>query len=108
MNKILVVVVGVLLAGGAVSALAANGDREQLAQCKTLVQAHFGDEARTKLRSIRNRADGTHMRLSVRPGDGSRQAVVCTLDDSGLSLNTRDGVALVPASSAAEKVSSIR
>lgn len=104
MNKVLVMMVGVLLAGGAVSALAASDDRAQFADCKELVQAHFGEEARTKLRSIRNRADGTHMRLSVRPGDGSRQAVVCSLSDDGLSLSTRDGVALIPATEAAEKV----
>ena len=95
MNKVIVTILGVLLATGAASALAGSGDREQLAQCKALVSAHFGDEARTRLRSIRTRADGTHMRLNVTPEGGERQSIVCTQDDQGLSLTTPEGVALV-------------
>jgi len=105
MNKVLVSMVGVVLATSATAALAGSGDRQQLADCKQLVSSHFGDEARTRLRSIRSRSDGTHMRLSVRPGDGSRHAIVCTRSDEGLSLNTSDGVALVAPAEAVETIS---
>lgn len=105
MNKVIVTVAGVLLATGAATALAGSGDSEQLAQCKALVSTHFGDDARTRLRSVRSRADGTHMQLSVKPGDGSRHRLICSRDDQGISLTTRDGVALVPAADAPQTVS---
>jgi len=104
MKKVMYMTLGVLLATGAASALAGSGDREQLAQCKELVGAHFGEDARTRLRSIRTRADGTHMRISVRPVAGEKQTIVCTRNDDGLSLNTRDGVALMAPAEAAEKL----
>lgn len=105
MNRVIVTAFGVLLAGGAASVLAGSGDRQQLAQCKALVDAHFGDDTRTRLRSIRSRADGTYMRLSVRPADGDKRRIVCTRNDDGLSLSTGDGVALVAQAEAADTVS---
>lgn len=108
MNRIIVMAAGVLLATGSVAAMAGSSDTEQLAQCKELVSTHFGDDARTRLRSIRTRADGTHMRLTVTPANGEKQTLVCTQDEQGLSLNTRDGVALVGPADAEEKVSLAR
>ncbi|MEE4110214.1 MAG: hypothetical protein V2I24_12750 [Halieaceae bacterium] len=97
MHKLITVTLGVLLATGAVAALADKDDRVALAQCKADVDAVYGDDARTRLRSIRRRKGETDFRLMVTPGSGGNRVVVCTVSGDGVSsLADKDGMALRP------------
>ncbi|EAQ96802.1 hypothetical protein [Congregibacter litoralis] len=95
MKKILVSSIGIILATGAVSAFAAKQDRENLAQCKADINAYYGDNTRTRLRSIKRSAGETHLRLMVNPKNGENTVIVCSVSSEGASsLATGDGVAL--------------
>ena len=75
MKKILATTLGVILATGAVAALADRQDRASRS------------------------AGETHMRLTVTPESGGRRVVVCSVSrDGASSLADRDGVALAPPS----------
>jgi hypothetical protein len=105
MNKVIVTTIGVLLATAAVSASAGREYRQQLTQCKADIAAHYGAEARTRLRSIKRGQDGTTMRLLVMPAVADSEVVLCVGDGAGPNLLTdRDGIALAPAA-AAEQIS---
>jgi hypothetical protein len=100
MQKILTTSLGVLLMAGAVSAFADKQDRENLAACKEGINAYYGDDARTRLRSIKRSSGESQFRLMVNPRGGSNTVVVCAVDDEGaLRLQNGDGVALVKESS---------
>jgi hypothetical protein len=108
MHRIITVTLGVLLATGAAGALAGKQERVALAQCKADVDALYGDDVRTRLRSIRHRKDETDFRLMVTPGSGGNRVVVCTVGRDGVSsLADKDGMALRPARDA-QKVSMSR
>ena len=95
MKKVIVTTLGILLASSAVSSFAAKQDRENLALCKSDINAYYGDSTRMRLRSIKRDDDATHMRLMVNPKGGSNIVVVCSIDTAGVSsLETRDGIAL--------------
>ncbi|WP_439102025.1 hypothetical protein [Congregibacter sp.] len=95
MKKILVSSIGIILATSAVSAFAAKQDRENLAQCKADINAYYGDNTRTRLRSIKRRAGETDLRLMVNPKNGENTVIVCSVSGDGASsLATDDGVAL--------------
>ena len=97
MHRIITLTLGVLLATGAAGAFAGKQDRVALAQCKADVDAIYGDDARTRLRSIRHRKDETDFRLMVTPGSGGNRVVVCTVSrDGASSLADKDGMALHP------------
>jgi hypothetical protein len=97
MNKFIVMTLGVLLSAMAVSAFAAQDDRENLAQCKADINAYYGDETRTRLRSIRQRSGEAELRLMVTTKGSSNTLVVCRVTSEGISrLENGDGVALVP------------
>ena len=99
MKKVIATTLGVLLAASAVSAFAGKSDSESLAQCKADVAAYYGDDARVRLNSIKQRSGITHLRLKVTPKDSSSASINCAIDRDGVSsLTTRDGVALTPAS----------
>lgn len=106
MNKVIIMSLGVLLATGAVSALAGKEDRQQLTACKADIVALYGDGTRSRLRSIMRDEEGTAMRIMVRPASGNNELVVCTSMGDGLnSLTDRDGVALAAPGNAEETVS---
>ena len=95
MKKFIVSSLGIILATGAVSAFAGKKDQENLAQCKADVKAHYGEQTRMRLRSIKRGEEETHMRLMVSAPEGNT-LVVCSVDAAGASsLADRDGVALV-------------
>lgn len=95
MKKVIVTTLGILLATGAVSSFAAKQDRENLAQCKSDINAYYGEGTRTRLRSIKRETDATHLRLMVNPEGGKNTVVVCSVSPDGVSsLETRDGIAL--------------
>lgn len=98
MKKVLATTLGVILATGAVSALAGKADRESLAQCQADLDAYYGERTRVRLRSIKRLDSETQLRLMVTPGSGgSNQVVVCSVGTDGVtSLADRDGVALAP------------
>ncbi len=110
MKKVLATTLGVILATGAVAALAGKEDRENLAQCKADVESHYGERTRVRLRSIKHRKGETQMRLMVTPGSGGKnELVVCSIGAEGMtSLADRDGVALAPMSDEQDKVSLAR
>ena len=97
MKKILVTTLGVVLATGAVSALADRQDRANLTQCKADIEAYYGEDARARLRGIRRGAGETHMRLVVTPESEASRVVVCSVSrDGASSLADGNGVALAP------------
>lgn len=98
MKKVLVSVLGVILATSAVTAFAGKADRANLAQCEADVEAYYGERTRVRLRSIKRLENETQMRLMVTPGSGgSNQVLVCRVAaDGNTSLADRDGVALAP------------
>ena len=99
MKKILATTLGVILATGAVAALADRQDRASLTQCKADIEAYYGEDTRARLQGIRRSAGETHMRLTVTPESGGRRVVVCSVSrDGASSLADRDGVALAPPS----------
>lgn len=99
MKKVIATTLGVVLAASAVSAFAGKSDRESLAQCKADVTAYYGDDARVKLNSMKQRSGITHLRLKVIPSDSDSAVINCAIDRDGVSsLTTRDGVALTPVS----------
>ena len=96
-KKILAGTLGIILATGAVSALAGKEDRENLAQCKADIGALYGDNTRMRLRSIKRGAAATQLRLMVTPRDAGNLVVVCSVDREGtVHLADRDGIALLP------------
>lgn len=107
MKKVTVTLVGVVMAGLAVSAMAAKQDRAHLAQCKADIQAVYGEETRTKLKGVKNGRSGTSMRIQTIPAAGESMVLTCTVDRDGVSnLMNSEGVALtVPAYDPADKVS---
>ncbi|MFT7288859.1 MAG: hypothetical protein ACI87W_002983 [Halieaceae bacterium] len=106
MNKTLTTLIGVVLATAAVSASAGKQDAEVLAQCKGAVESYYGDDTRTRLRSIRRSGGATLMRLQVKPQNGKNTAIVCSVGKDGVSnLSNSDGVALNAAAAAEQKVS---
>ena len=107
MKKVIVTLVGVVMAGLAVTAMASKQDRQQLAQCKADIQAVYGEGVRTKLKGVKNGLSGTSMRIQTIPAGGESRVLTCTLDRDGVSsLTNSDGIALtVPAYDAADKVS---
>ena len=97
MKKVIVTTVGIMLAAGAASTFAAKQDRENLALCKADINAYYGENTRTRLRSIKRGADATHMRLMVNPKGGENTVVVCSISrDGASSLANGDGIALTP------------
>lgn len=95
MKKVIAATLGIVLATGAVSALAGKQDREQLAQCKIDIDAHYGDATRMRLRSIKRGEGETHLRLMVTPAEGGNRVVICSVAGDGASrLTDADGVAL--------------
>lgn len=108
MKKIIATTLGVLLATATLSAFAAKEDRENLTQCKAELQNYYGEGTRARLRSIRQVAGESQLRLMVKPKAGQNTVVVCTVAKDGTSsLTNRDGVALLPLS-AEQKVSAIQ
>ena len=96
MKKLIATTLGVCLAAAAASSLAGQADRENLAQCKTDVKAHYGDDTRMRLRSIKRSSGETHMRMMVKPAGGENTLVVCSVGRDGVSsLADSEGVALI-------------
>jgi hypothetical protein len=96
-KKILATMLGVILATGAVSALADRQDRANLAQCKADIGAYFGEDTRARLQGIKRSHGETHMRLIVTPESGSNRLVICSVSrDGASSLADRHGVAVAP------------
>jgi hypothetical protein len=105
MKQVVAAVAGLTLATVALNASAGKAEQQQLAECKSALAAVYGDDLGTRLSNVRHRASGTHMRIRVTPASQPGETVICSKDrDGGLSLTTRDGVALTPAADAAEKV----
>ena len=105
MKKLITTTLGVVLAASAVSAFAGSADRENLAQCKADLKAHYGDDTRLRLRSIKRSSGETHMRMMVKPAEGENTLIVCSVSRDGVSsLADSEGVALV-AADAEQKVS---
>ncbi len=65
MKKVLTTTLGVLLMAGAVSAFADKQDRENLALCKADIAEYYGDNARTRLRSIKRSSASFSSSLNV-------------------------------------------
>ncbi len=107
MKKIAITLVGVLAAGAAVTAMAGKTDSEQLTACVAGIEAIYGDDARTKLRGVKNVRSGTKMRIKTMPADGDSLMVTCVAAKDGtVALTDSDGVALTaPAYNTADKVS---
>ena len=107
MKKVAITMVGVLMAGMAVGAMASKQDRENLAQCKSSIEAVYGEDARTKLKGVKNKRSGTTMRIKTIPAEGESLLVSCMVDrEGGITLTDSEGVALTdPAYDAADKVS---
>ncbi|MEM1188621.1 MAG: hypothetical protein AAGI72_08850 [Pseudomonadota bacterium] len=108
MKKILATTLGVLLALGAVSALAGKQDRENLEHCKADINVLYGDGTRVRLRSIKREETRTELRMMVTPRGAGNQVVVCAVSpDGSTQLSDRAGIAL-RASEAADTVSLAR
>ncbi len=108
MKKVLATTLGVILATGAVSALAGKQDRESLEHCKADISAVYGDNTRVRLRSIKRGESLTEMRMMVTPRGAGNQVVVCAVSaDGSTQLSDRDGVAIL-AAEAADTVSLAR
>jgi hypothetical protein len=107
MKKVVITTVGVLLAGLAVGAMASKQDRENLAQCTSSIEALYGEDARTKLKGVKNSRSGSTMRIKTIPAEGESLLVSCLVDrEGGITLTDSDGVALTdPAYDTADKVS---
>ena len=107
MKKVAITMVGVLMAGMAVSAMASKQDRENLAQCTDSIEALYGEDARTKLKGVKNSRSGSTMRIKTIPAEGESLLVSCLVDrEGGVTLTDSDGVALTdPAYDTADKVS---
>jgi hypothetical protein len=98
MKKVLATTLGVVLAAGAASTLADRQDRAHLTQCKADIESYYGEDTRTRLRSISRTAGETHMRLMVTPDSGGNRVVVCSVSrgDGARNLADGEGVALAP------------
>jgi hypothetical protein len=93
---------GLILATGTAAALADRQDRENLSQCKAGITALYGDNTRTRLRSIKRGAADTEMRIMVTPRAAGNQVVICSVDRNGsVRLADRDGIALLTAADTA-------
>lgn len=95
MNKLILSAIGITLATGAVSAFAAKGDSEKLAQCRADIVAYYGEDTRARMSKIRRSVGETHMRFKVTPVNADGTVIVCSIAKDGTSsLANRDGVAL--------------
>jgi hypothetical protein len=107
MKKLIVTVMGVVLAGSAVTAMASKSDREQLGQCTANIEAVFGDDARTKLKGIKRGRSGNTLKIQTIPAGAEGQVVKCWVDKEGqVTLLDSEGVAITaPTYNSADKVS---
>ena len=107
MKKVAITMVGVLMAGMAVCAMASKQDRENLAQCTSSIEALYGEDARTKLKGVKNSRSGSTMRIKTIPAEGESLLVSCLVDrEGGITLTDSEGVALTePTYDTADKVS---
>ena len=101
------VTIGMVLAGVAAPSLAANVDRENLAQCKSELKRVYGEDSRMKLKSIKRSRQGNQMRIQTSIGDGQLHVATCWVDREGMvNLVDKNGVALTePEYDEADKVS---
>ena len=107
MKKVAITIVGVVLSGSAVFTMAGTKASEQLALCKSEIQAVYGAEVNTRLKSVKQRRSGTQMSIYTIPPEGESVMLTCVVDREGeLNLTDRDGVAVaVPTYDTADKVS---
>ena len=100
------IIIGLAVSGAASSSLATTSEREQLAQCKSGLEAIYGEDSRFKLASIRTGRQ-VKMRIKAIPAEGNSVLVSCWIDSGGkLNLTDKAGVALTtPTYDSADKVS---
>lgn len=107
MKKLMVTVMGVVLAGSAVTAMASKSDKEQLSQCTANIETVFGEETRTKLKGIKRGRSGNTLKIQAIPAGGEGQTVKCWVDKEGeVTLMDSEGVAIAaPTYETSDKVS---
>ena len=107
MKKLMVTVMGVVLAGTAVTAMASKSDREQLSQCTANIETVFGEETRTKLKGIKRGRSGNTLKIQAIPAGAEGQTIKCWVDKEGeVTLLDSEGVAITTSTyNTADKVS---
>ena len=95
MNKIALLVIGLVITVSSLSVAAREGDTERMAACESGLQALYGADTSMKLKSLSHKRTGAHLRFKVKPTDGDSLRVTCLVDkEGGVSLMDSDGVAL--------------
>jgi len=99
------VTIGMVLAGVAAPSMAANANSQHLAQCKSELKRVYGEDTRSKLKSLKRKRSGNHMQIQS-VVDGVRSLSTCWVDREGdINLLDREGVAIdVPAGRAAQNI----
>lgn len=93
MNKYAIMIIGVLMSGLAVSAMAGKGSGPQLSECRAEIAATFGDQARTRLQGMKR--GGKQLNLRVTHAADEAFLAVCTLNAQGfVELRDKDGLVL--------------
>jgi len=107
MKKLMVTVVGVVLAGSAVTAMASKSDKEQLSQCTANIESVLGADTSTKLKGIKRGRSGNTLKIRAIPAGGEGQTIKCWVDREGeVTLLDSEGVAITTSSyNTADKVS---
>ena len=101
------VTIGMVLAGVALPSAAGNMDREHLTLCKAELKRVYGEDTRTKLKSIKRKSTGNQMRIQAIKPEGGSEMTTCWVDGEGLTnLRDKEGVVLAaPEYDNADKVS---
>lgn len=107
MKKLMVTVMGVVLAGSAVTAMASKSDKEQLSQCTANIETVFGADTSTKLKGIKRGRSGNTLKIKAIPAGAEGQTIRCWVDKEGeVTLLDSEGVAITNSSyNTADKVS---
>lgn len=92
MGKVTSAVIGGLLSlGMSFEAQASTAVNEAYAQCKTEVQAKFGEDTRVKMKGSKKYKGALTIKLSVVPEGADRQRLQCKLSDGSLVLLDKAG-----------------
>ena len=95
MNKIALLVLGLVITLGSLNAAAREGDSERLAACEAGLHELYGDATGVKLKSLSHKRAGAYLRLKVKPAGGDSHRVTCLVDKAGaVTLMDSNGVAL--------------
>ncbi len=95
MKRLAAVVMGLVVAGGAVNASAQISEPENLALCQAAINEMMGGEVVSRLYGVNYQEGGDRLRLNVFPVGSHREAVNCWVNSDGtLTLENMDGVAL--------------